>query len=444
MNTEKKTLQTVKSEPNFPAFKDEILKKVTEIIFFYAGYIIFSCGKFYICNEKSIWKAYSRKEMLKILINEHVYDDKQATKIAPLLLKTIENLTYEAKFPEPDHSIFVFKNVAIAIDFDSIEEIELMPEHYVRNSFNFNFDSEAKCPVWDKTLDYTFEFDEDKNEKIKLLQECFGYSMTSSVELQKMIMLHGFGANGKTLILKVLSEILGQHNLSTVAMRDLGNRFSPVKLHNKLVNIDSDCDDDAMKYEGRIKAIVSGDAITVEEKNQPAFSFSPYAKLWMATNSLPKVKNNTYGFYRRLIILMFNRIIKPEDQNQNLFKELQEELPGIFWWSLQGLKRIQETKNLTIPKSSQQIMEEYQCDNNLTKKFFTETLELLSENDPSFKSERILKQMLYNDFKTFLSTNGFGLVDSIKFGKELKALDVEQSKSGANRYYNVRYKTTSN
>jgi putative DNA primase/helicase len=196
-----------------------------------------------------------------------------------------------------------------------------------------------------------------------------------------------------------------------------------------------------MRSEGRFKAVVSSDEITVENKFEAPFKFKPVVKLWVAANILPKVSNNSYGYYRRIIILTFNNVVDTKNQNRGLIDELKGELSGIFNWALDGLERLLNNNAFTIPASSVDALNAYECDNNYVKQFFNEKFEQNSSADT--RDSRIKKEVLYQSFVQFLSDNNFPKIDSARFGKELKALGVTDSKSGAVRYYNVKIKNTS-
>jgi P4 family phage/plasmid primase-like protien len=418
--------------------KDEILIKAREIIALFDEYVIFTENRFYLCDQqKRMWIAKRKQQMIKFLLTEHLLDDAKVTQNVTRILKAIEYLCYMEKFPVyqgSKNNVLQFKNTALIPATGELLESD--PKHYIRNSIDFDFDKSADCPKWLAFLEQTFGKDADYEDKVKLLQEFCGYSLTNDISFQQSIMLFGAGSNGKSLILQVIAALVGEGNVSHVALKDFNNRFSLVKLNGKLVNIDADIDYDAMRSEGKFKSIVAGDDITVEEKNQPAFSFKPCVKLWFAANTLPKVRNNSHGYYRRFTILEFNHIVEKDKQNRNLINELKAELPGILNWSLVGLQRLLTNNAFTIPVSSVEAVKTYECENNHTKHFFEEHLELISDIN-----DRTKKQDIYRAFLAFLSEHNYSKTDAAKFGKELKALGVTDSKSGSNRYYHVKFKT---
>lgn len=428
---------SVNTEIDGLAYKDETLAHADDIMRLYDGNIIATENRMNIYDPATgTWDAKTDKTMIKFLLNDYYRQDSNASKLVPNVLKGLGYLAHQESFPQyaGGYNVLVFKNRAL--NPVTGEVLDFNPRHYARSKINFDYDKEATCQKWLKFLEDIFGNDADYEDKVKLLQEFMGLSLTNIVEFQQMIMLYGAGSNGKSVILKVLAELVGDGNVSHLALKDFSNRFALVKLNSKLVNIDADVDHDAMRTEGRFKSIVAGDEITVEEKHLPSFKFKPYAKLWIAANVLPKVTNNSFGYYRRINILTFNRVFDKNEQNRELVNELKSELSGILNWALIGLTRLLKNNNFTMPASSLEAIKTYECDNNSTKMFFNEKLELV--NSTESPKERIKKKVLYDLFMQFVSENNFARIDSARFGKELVALGVKDGKSGSERFYYVK------
>jgi putative DNA primase/helicase len=390
-------------------------------------------------SNAGIWELNTHKLISKKLIFGILGNDPDANKNLRPLIKAMETIFYKESFPSYNGTgnILVFKNCA----FNPLtgQQFDFSPYHYSRNSIGYRFNANAHCNEWDKFIDQTFYGDPDSKQKIALLQEYMGLSLTNVVKFQQMLMMFGAGSNGKSVILKVVEGLVGEGNTSHVALKDFSSKFSLVKLTGKLVNIDADVEYDAMKHDGLFKKITSGDEIMVEEKHQGGFKFRPCAKLWMAANVLPRIKNGALGYYRRIIILEFNNVVKKEDQDKELVNKLLAELPGILNWALVGLNRLMENNAFTIPESSEAALKTYELENNHAKLFFNEKLVLVDQN----VSKGTKRSVVFNEFTQFLSDNQFPKIDSAKFGKELKALGVTDRKSGSNRFYNVEIKKDS-
>ena len=63
---------------------------------------------------------------------------------------------------------------------------------------------EASAPRFEQFLDEVFQGDEDAEEKKIVICELLGYSLLTSCEFEKFVILLGNGANGKSVLLHVV------------------------------------------------------------------------------------------------------------------------------------------------------------------------------------------------------------------------------------------------
>lgn len=75
--------------------------------------------------------------------------------------------------------------------------------------FPFAFDPLATCPTWEKFLSEVLEDDDDR---VALVQEFFGYCLSSDTSLQKALILVGKPRSGKGTIQRVLGALVGPDN----------------------------------------------------------------------------------------------------------------------------------------------------------------------------------------------------------------------------------------
>ena len=102
-------------------------------------------------------------------------------------------------------------------------------------------------------------------------------------------------------------------------------------------------------YDSIFKAVVSGEEIEADHKFKDPFKFRPVSKLIFAMNELPRVEDHSNGFFRRVVVIPFNRTFNEDKRNRNLKYELeQQELDGIFIWALEGLYRLEERGRFVI------------------------------------------------------------------------------------------------
>ena len=212
-------------------------------------------------------------------------------------------------------------------------------EYYSTNRLPYNYNSEAKCDLWIKSINEILENDQ---KKISILQEFFGYCLTRDVKQHKAMLLLGESRSGKSTLLQVLRNVVGSNNCSSVPLKYIADSQATPILINKLVNIDTDVSAKAEEFEAEFKTITSGEPVHCNQKFIAAFDFVPYCKLIMAANIFPKITDHSSAFYNRLLLIPCDRVFSEEEQNRDLPKQLEAESSGILNWSIEGLRRLTE------------------------------------------------------------------------------------------------------
>ncbi len=268
-------------------------------------------------------------------------------------------------------------------------------DHYSTTRLSYSYNEDAKCPMWIMALNEILEGDQDK---IDTLQEFFGYCLTTEMQLKKALLLLGESDTGKSTVLFIFKELIGEINYSNVSLKNMGHpQYTPMMI-NKLVNIDTDVDKNASDYEANFKKITAYEEIECNQKYLAAFRFRPECRIILSANIFPKITDHSSAFYNRLIVIPFDRIFSPEEQDPELVSKLRVELPGIFNWCVQGYQRLKERKKFKIHNFSRQMVEELEDANNPSNVFFKEHVEVAM-------GEVIGKGELFERYKQWSDTN---------------------------------------
>jgi len=247
----------------------------------------------------------------------------------------------------------------------------------------YSYDPDAKCPLWESTIKDIFEGDINK---IISIQEFFGYCLTRDTSQEKAMFLFGEGGTGKSVVLETLQNMIGKDNASFVSLRHFSDSMRISTLENKLVNIATEVPKKSEDYEETYKKIASGERIDINPKYISPYAFRPFCKLIFALNEWPHIDDKTFAFFRRMLIIEFNKIYNEDIQDKVLKKRLVSELPGILNWSINGLKRIKEKNCFTQSEYMRQSVREIKMQNNPVALFCYQEIEV-SEGSNLLKSE---------------------------------------------------------
>jgi len=308
------------------------------------------------------------------------------------------------------------------IDLNSVineEEVVLMPhssDRLMLYSLPFDFDLSSTCPTWERFLS---EVILDSNVR-NLLQEYCGYMLTESLgtlgyNYQKFLLCIGTGRNGKSTFLETIREMLGgTENVSTVSLSEFGDKFKIAGMLNKVANISGEMGDIEKIPEERLKAIVGGDNIDIEEKYKPSASAKLTSKLIFASNHVPRFRDRTLGLWRKMIIISFNVTIDAAREDAQLGMRLKNELPGILNWSLSGLRRLFQRGHFNEPESCTVAKEEMSTEISSAKRFLRENY-IFNPTSP----ERLSCLELYRKYSEWCRERNLKPFADSQFGKEV-------------------------
>lgn len=213
------------------------------------------------------------------------------------------------------------------------------------------FDAAARAPAFLTFLDGVFRDDVDKTEKIAALLELMGYTLMAHARHEKFVILLGAGANGKSVLLRVLSALCGDENIAAVQPSKFDNAFDRAHLDQRLANIISELKQGEVLADAELKAITSGEPSSVSHKYGHPFVMRPFTTCWFGTNHMPQTRDFSDALFRRAVVLTFNRTFSEQEQDPKLADKLRAELPGILNLCLMAYARALEV-GFTEPQSS--------------------------------------------------------------------------------------------
>ena len=190
-----------------------------------------------------------------------------------------------------------------------------------------------------------------------------GYCLSGSTEEQVFVFLHGSGANGKSVFLQAISQVLGTYAATAplgtfMASRNDAHPTDLAGLVGKRLVTVTETEAGRAWAESRIKAITGGDPIRARFMNKDFFEFTPTFKLAVAGNHRPRLAGVGEAMRRRMHLVPFTVTIPPERRDKRLLERLLEERDGILGWLIDGYADWRET-GLAPPASVLQSAEEY-------------------------------------------------------------------------------------
>ena len=203
------------------------------------------------------------------------------------------------------------------------------------------FDPAALCPAWERFID---EVTCGEVELAGFLQRVFGLGLTGDVSEQALFIHYGIGANGKSLALATMADVLGSYAGAVPAdtfVHKLGERdheLTAARLVGKRLAYSSESNDGERLAEATVKALTGGDRMTARRLYCEAVEAAPTWSLHLLTNALPKVRGLDHAIWRRLVPIPWNRVFGDHEQRprRELEAEFASEADGILAWLCRG------------------------------------------------------------------------------------------------------------
>jgi putative DNA primase/helicase len=215
---------------------------------------------------------------------------------------------------------------------------EAKREDLLSRSTGVAFDPSAKCPTFTAFLSRIFD---GNKALIEFIQRAAGYSLTGDTSEQCLFMCWGTGANGKSTLLTVLREVIGDYGIQAdmsafMARRHDGPRNDIARLRGARFCVAIETEDGHRLAEALLKQLTGQDTVAARFLYSEAFEFQPAFKLWLAANHKPTIRGTDLAIWRRIRLVPFEVTIPPAEQDRKLAEKLRAERPGILNWCLEG------------------------------------------------------------------------------------------------------------
>lgn len=291
-------------------------------------------------------------------------------------------------------------------------------EDFLTYRLPFAYEEGAACPLFNAYLDRVLP---ERSRQLILL-EYLGYLFVrpSVLKLEKTLILHGSGANGKSVLFEIVQALLGGNdNVSHFSLQNLTNEngYYRAMLGGKLVNY-------ASEMNGRLdaavfKQLVSGEPVDARLPYGEPFTLTHYGKLIFNCNELPRMVEHTHAFFRRFLIIPFGVTIPEEEQDRELaHKIISEELPGVLNRVMEGLRRLLRQKGFTTSEGVERMLQSYREESNSVALFLEE-----QQLVPSVDSH-ITVGDLYAAYRVYCLESGCHAVTKRNFTHRLRDMGV--------------------
>ena len=392
--------------------------------------IIFKDGRVYMYNWE-FWEVLKEHEFHYFLgeIALKMGVDKFEAKFFKFKEDLYKQFISDSKFkyvkPEGSATLINLANGTFEITEKDQQLREFRKEDFLTYQLPFAYDCYAEPALFKKFLNDVLP----QQELQDILSEYIGsiFIKNKVLKFEKALFLYGTGSNGKSVVFDIISALLGQQNFSSYSLESLTkDKDSRAMIADKLLNYSSEM---STNLESDIfKKLVSREPIDARLLYKSSFIMEDYARLMFNCNELPNDIEHTDAFFRRFLIIPFKVTIKEENQDRQLSQKiLQNELPGVFNWVLEGMKRLLKNKSFTSSSIVEKEVKKFRRESDSVLCFIDEHNYIQSATDI------VPLQGLYDEYKIYCIQNSNRPCANRKFSARLRNEGFETQRKNTGR-----------
>jgi putative DNA primase/helicase len=289
----------------------------------------------------------------------------------------------------------------------------------ITNLVDITFDPTAEAELWDAFLWRVL----DRNDELyAYLRRFVGYLLAGDISEQCLLFLLGAGANGKTVFCEILMRLLGDYAMAAspdmiMLKRHAGIPNDIARLRGIRVATMNETSQGARFDEAKLKDLTGGDTLTARFLHQEFFDFHPTHRILIRGNHKPAINGTDEGIWRRLRLVPFTVEIPIEEQDRDLLRKLEGELPGILNWALQGCQEWQ-TDGLKTPPIVTAAVKEYRDESDTLGRFLEECCE-------ARKLAQVKSSVLFKRYQEYCEAAGERWTSAKDFPAEMQRRGFE-------------------
>jgi putative DNA primase/helicase len=227
------------------------------------------------------------------------------------------------------------------------------------------------CPRWRA---FVLEIVQGNTALAAYIQRWAGYMLTGETREHAFLCIIGPGGNGKTLLVNILSFVLGDYAATApieTFMTTPGDRHPTdlAGLRGARLVVAQETEAGRTLAEAKIKTLTGGDPVAARFMRGDFFTYRPNFKLVMVGNHRPVIRNPDDALRRRLHLLPLT--FKPEKPDGRLLDVLKAEAAGILQWAVDGC-RAWQAEGLGMPHAVAAATQEYFADQDLLAQWMAE------------------------------------------------------------------------
>ena len=311
-----------------------------------------------------------------VKVQDSIYKRIESASVPGTIAKEMEIIVQGRLIQEFDDNIHLFGVENGVIDLATGQFRSGRAEDLITKTAAVKYDPNARCPEFEK---FIAEIMLGQQDLIDYLQTMIGYFLLGDNPENLILFLLGRGANGKTVLLNVIESLFGAYANAipiTVMIKTqretVGDDIMSIVGYRLLTSRELEKDD--RMNAAKIKRLVGNDPESARNLYSEHECVRVKGKFVIATNEIPRIEDDSDGFWRRFKVIPFLRVFKEQEQNKRYEDLLLQEKAGILNWALAGYHKYVQ-QGLVEPNTCRQLKAEIRGEVNPVENFISQYYE---------------------------------------------------------------------
>jgi len=300
-----------------------------------------------------------------------------------------------------------------------VEEVTPEPSHRVRASRVIPCrwmglpqmgDLAQRCPaVWRIHQDWWGHHGpEEAYRRLLAILEFLGASMLGfAPAMARALFLFGTAGTGKSTLLHLVSRWFPSSGVAGVVPQEMAtNRFAPARLDGVVLNVVDDLPRDPITDAGLWKSAITGGRMDVERKGRDGYGIHPTAGHLYSGNKLPRAVGATDGFWRRWLVVRYDRRFHGTTECRPILPELLGEMEDLAAFAIAAFLETggEGGRGYTEPACHGEVMSEWGRVSDSVTAFADEEMTRLDPD--SVRVEWPKRSSVYRAYKAWCAEQG--------------------------------------